>query len=176
MGDAHGLLPGNLLEVSDGESAYTQARLKGKKTWVRIPRDQWPLSGSTVAGIPSIRTQSLSLCSHCMDILTLVPFGSSTARLCCSSVGYVLVKDWASVLRHEELDLFLVVYVDDFPMSGPAKNIATGWALILKAIKMEEPRQLKRYLGCEHEFTQQLVKGHFDPRGQWAILRIHQVQ
>ena len=33
-------LPGNLLEVSDGESAYTQARLKGKKTWVRIPRDQ----------------------------------------------------------------------------------------------------------------------------------------
>ena len=42
MGDAHGLLPGNLLEVSDGESAYTQARLKGKKTWVRIPRDQWP--------------------------------------------------------------------------------------------------------------------------------------
>ena len=42
MGDAHGLLPGNLLEVSDGESAYTQARLKGKKTSVRIPRDQWP--------------------------------------------------------------------------------------------------------------------------------------
>ena len=82
MGDAHGLLPANLLEVSDGESAYTLARLKGKKTWVRIPRDQWILSGSTVAGIPSIRTQSLSSCSHCMDIPTLVPFGSSTARLC----------------------------------------------------------------------------------------------
>ena len=31
MGDAHGLLPGNLLEVSDGESAYTQTRLKGKE-------------------------------------------------------------------------------------------------------------------------------------------------
>ena len=33
-------------------------------------------------------------------------------------VGYVKVKDWASVFRHEELDLFLVVYVDDFKMSG----------------------------------------------------------
>ena len=33
-------------------------------------------------------------------------------------VGYVKVKDWASVFRHEELNLFLVVYVDDFKMSG----------------------------------------------------------
>ena len=84
-------------------------------------------------------------------------------------VGYVKVKDWASVFRHEELDLFLVVYVDDFKMSGPAKNIAEGWALISKVIKMEEPRQLKRYLGCEHEFTQQVVKGHFDPRLAWTV-------
>ena len=34
---------------------------------------------------------------------------------------------------------------------------------------MEEPRQLNRYLGCEHEFTQQLVKGHFDPRLAWTV-------
>ena len=84
-------------------------------------------------------------------------------------VGYVKVKDWASVFRHEELDLFLVVYVDDFKMSGPAKNIAEGWELISKVIKMEEPRQLKRYLGCEHEFTQHVVKGHFDPRLAWTV-------
>ena len=76
MGDAHGLLPGNLLEVSDGESAYTQARLKGKKTWVRIPRDQ------TVAEIPDTRIRSLFSCLHYMDIRMLVPFGNSTARQC----------------------------------------------------------------------------------------------
>ena len=57
-------------------------------------------------------------------------------------VGYVKVKEWASVFRHE-LDLFLVMYVDDFKLSGPAKNIAAGWAVISKVIKMEEPRQLK---------------------------------
>ena len=161
MGDAHGLLPGNLLEVSDGESAYTQARLKGKKTWVRIPRDQWPPGWFAAAELPGIRIQSSSSCSHYMDIRTLVPFGKK--------VGYVKVKDWASVFRHEALDLFLVVYVDDFKMSGPAKNIAEEWALISKVIKMEEPRQLKRYLGCEHEFTQQVVKGHFDPRLAWTV-------
>ena len=42
------MLPGNLLEVSDGKSAYTQACLKGKKTWVTSGL----LSGLTVVGIP----------------------------------------------------------------------------------------------------------------------------
>ena len=55
------------------------------------------------------------------------------------------------MFRHNELDLFLVVYVDDFKMSGPAQNLAAGWALISKLIKkMEEPR-LKRYLECDKE-------------------------
>ena len=58
-------------------------------------------------------------------------------------------------------------------MSGPAKTIAEGWALISKVIKMEEPRQVKRYLGCEHEFTQQLrVTLTQDWHGQSAILLI----
>ena len=112
-----------------------------------------------MAGIPGIRTS----CSHETDIPTLVPFGSSHAEEGWLRQGEGL----ASVFRHEELDL---VYVDDFKTSGPAKNIAEGWALISKVINMEEPRQLKRYLGCEHEFTQQTVKGHFDPRQSVILL------
>ena len=54
MGDTHGL-PGSLLEVSDGESAYTQARLKGKKTWVRIPCDQWPPEWFDSSGNPKYK-------------------------------------------------------------------------------------------------------------------------
>ena len=42
IADAYGLLPGNSLEVSDGESAYTQTLLGGTKNWIRLPRDQWP--------------------------------------------------------------------------------------------------------------------------------------
>ena len=61
MGDAHGLLPGNLLEVSDGESSYTQARLKGKKTWVRIPRDQWPPGWFDSSGTPRYKDPVLVL-------------------------------------------------------------------------------------------------------------------
>ena len=34
MCDAYGMLPGHALQVSDGESAYTQAKLLGPTTWV----------------------------------------------------------------------------------------------------------------------------------------------
>ena len=146
------------------ESAYTEACLKGKKTWVRIPRDQWPPEWLDSSGNPEVKDQVVVL----VLALCAGTFWEQHCEAMLKQVGYVKVKGWAGVFRHEELDLFLVVYVGDFKMSGPAKNIAAGWALISKVIKMEEPRQLKRYLGCEHEFTQQLVKGHFDPRLAWT--------
>ena len=40
--DFFGLLPGNDVEQSDAEQAYTQSVLGGTKTWVRLPREQWP--------------------------------------------------------------------------------------------------------------------------------------
>ena len=42
MADAYGMLPGHIIQMSDGESAYTQARLGGPRTWVRIPKERWP--------------------------------------------------------------------------------------------------------------------------------------
>ena len=169
MCDAHGLLPANLLEVSDGESAYTQARLKGKKTWVRIPRDQWPPEWFNKDGSPKYKDPVVVLVLALYGHPDAGTFWEQHCEAMLKEVGYVKVKSWASVFRHEGLDLFLVVYVDDFKMSGPALNLPAGWELISKVIKMEEPRQLKRYLGCEHEFTQQVVDGHFDPRLAWTI-------
>jgi hypothetical protein len=42
--DAFGCLAGHCCQQADGESAYTQARLGGDQTWVRLPRDRWPES------------------------------------------------------------------------------------------------------------------------------------
>eukprot|EP00969_Alexandrium_andersonii_P345856 15287947-Alexandrium_andersonii.AAC.1 len=39
-------------------------------------------------------------------------------------VGFVPAKEWKSCFVHQELGLFLVVYVDDFKMAGPTKNLA----------------------------------------------------
>ena len=42
--DAYGCFPGHAAEQADAEQAYTQARLVGAATWVRLPREQWPES------------------------------------------------------------------------------------------------------------------------------------
>ena len=44
----------------------------------------------------------------------------------------------------------MVVYVDDFKMSGPAANLPTGWGLISKGIKIDVPEDMGTYLGCQH--------------------------
>ena len=55
---------------------------------------------------------------------------------------------------HPKLKLLLGVYVDDFKMSGPSKNIDEGWKLIASQIDMDTPEDGGRYLGCEHVFKQ----------------------
>jgi len=59
--------------------------------------------------------------------------------------------------RHPELDLMLVVYVDDFKLSGPAGSLEKGWALIKKHIKTDAPHSVDQFLGCTHKrFTRVL--------------------
>ena len=66
------------------------------------------------------------------------------------SVGFVPIPDWRSCSWHAGLRLFLVVYVDDFKMSGPQDNVAKRWTLIRKHIRTDQPQAVGKYLGCEH--------------------------
>ena len=67
-----------------------------------------------------------------------------------TSIGFVPVPDWRSAYWHPELKLLLMVYVDDFKMSGPSANFAKGWSMILQKIKTDEPHAVTKCLGCEH--------------------------
>ena len=62
------------------------------------------------------------------------------------------------------MKLFLIVYVDDFKLSGPEENLRQGWDLILspsdtapKGIDMDEPEPVGRYLGCEHRVSERWI-------------------
>ena len=44
----------------------------------------------------------------------------------------------------------LVVYVDDFKMAEPIESMSKGWQLIASKLDMGTPRQVNRYLGCDH--------------------------
>ena len=72
------------------------------------------------------------------------------------------------MFRHPKLNLMLVVYVDDFKLSGPKANLAQGWSLMASKIKLEPPSSIKRYLGCEHVTFSHTVAGPFDPRSYWT--------
>ena len=60
-------------------------------------------------------------------------------------------ESWRSCYRHPEYKMFLVIYVDDFKMAGPAGNLQRGWEVIAKGLKIEPPGPLGLYLGCKHE-------------------------
>eukprot|EP00439_Symbiodinium_sp_Y106_P061891 s1696_g9.t1 len=55
-----------------------------------------------------------------------------------------------SIFYHAELDLLLVIYVDDFKMAGPSKNLDKGWKTIESVIDMDPPEPFGRYFGCNH--------------------------
>ena len=57
---------------------------------------------------------------------------------------------WQSVFFHDELKLWLVVYVDDLKLAGPSANLAKGWNNIESAIEIDTPESLGRYFGCGH--------------------------
>ena len=132
-GDVYGCLPGHATEQSDAEQAYTQAMLVGTETWVRIPPEQWPASwaGKSDPVCPLI----LALYGH--------PDSGGHWEAHCEKhlleAGFVPITSWRSCFWHPRLELFLVVYVDDFKLSGPAGHLAEGWKLIRSSIKTDEP-------------------------------------
>ena len=76
----------------------------------------------------------------------------------CQSIGFIPVGNWPLCYYMKRLDLFLVIYVDDFKLAGPENNLAEGWRLIRgdanndggKGLMTEDPTPLGQYLGCNH--------------------------
>lgn len=45
----------------------------------------------------------------------------------------------------------MVVYVDDFLMSGPENNLEPMWKQIAEKLDIEDPGPMDLHLGCIHE-------------------------
>ena len=77
-------------------------------------------------------------------------------------MGYAEVKvgftpvgaEWPSTYVNKKLVLFLVIYVDDFKLSGPRSNMTEGWRLLRKGLTIEPEKPSGLYLGCLHEIGQ----------------------
>ena len=149
--DFYGLLPGNRSEQSDAEQAYTQSLLRGTLTWVILPRDRWPPEWATLGLKNPVVPLYLALYGH--------PDAGGYWEAHCEkhllSVGFAPISEWRSCFWHAALKLFLVVYVDDFKLSGPEGNLAKGWDLIQSGIATDAPHPMDLFLGCKHETSVQ---------------------
>ena len=73
--------------------------------------------------------------------------------------GFNPIENWPNMFHHSELQLMLMVYVDDFKMSGPAENMAKGWKLIKDGLNIDTPGPVSKMLGCYHREGTGTVNG-----------------
>ena len=118
-------------------------------TWVRLPdearpklpdgRDKWGSEGIRDPVVPMQK----SLYGH-------PDAGGYWERHCEAHLrkcGFVPVPNWPSMFWNEGLKCLLMVYVDDFKMSGRPGGKKTAWGLIRKAIETDLPRPVVKCLG-----------------------------
>ena len=79
-------------------------------------------------------------------------------------VGFEPVgEEWPSCYVHKKMNLFLVIYVDDFKLSGPIKYLPQGWKLLRQGLSIESEQRIGgegiSYLGCKIERTETTLAG-----------------
>ena len=108
-----------VVQQADAKQAYTQSLLGGKETWVRLPEEVWPehWKGKYTDPVCPLR---LALYGH-------PDSGGFWEQHCEKHLleqGFEKIRPWRSCYFHPKLKQFLIVYVDDFKMSGPADTQA----------------------------------------------------
>ena len=133
------------VQMADAVQAYIQATLRGTPCWIELPPEavpsecRWDKYSRPVVplrkalyGHPDAGTFWEQHCDESVRAVGFEPIG----------------EEWPSVYIHEKLQLVLVVYVDDFKMAGPQKNLAQGWSMLRTRLKIEPETGLDMYLGC----------------------------
>ena len=140
-----------VIEQSDATQAYCQAELGGSTTWIRLPEHRRPESWASMRD---------PVCKLVKALYGHPNSGCYWEQRCESKVlreGFRRIGncgEWRSCYVHDELGVVLVVYVDDFKMSGPESSMKPAWALLRNgegALDMDDPQTLDSYLGCKHE-------------------------
>ena len=185
--DFYGLLPGHASGQADAEQSYVQSRLgdytpdggnptgKYKKklikteTWVRIPEEYKP------KGDPNWDKLKDPVIGLLMALYGHPDAGGYWERHCDENLrelGFTPVhENWPSVYQHIGMDIMLMVYVDDFKMSGPSHLQPKAWDMIRSKIKLGAEGPPGKYLGCNHIVGERVVNGRkvrtmsYDMRG-----------
>ena len=121
--DAYGCFPGHDIEIADAEQAHIQADLKGTETWVCLPPEaRTPEMNALGYGRPVVRLRT-ALYGHPHSGTLWEDHCDKHAR----KVGVTPTRDTLnSCYYHTKLQLFLMIYVDDFKLAGPNTQLEIG--------------------------------------------------
>ena len=145
MNDMYACLPGHSSQQADAEQAYVQAELKGNTTWVSIPPEAWPDEWTNKGWIRPVVILKYALYGH-------PDSGTFWEKHCDERLrkgGFRPLSGWPSCYFHDDLKLFLTVYVDDFKLAALKEHVSPLWKDLRQLIRMGDPEPPARYLGCE---------------------------
>ena len=154
---AHALVQDSVLLQSDCLMAYTQAEMTGPPTYIRLPKPWWPQGWANRFKDPVVRLlRALYGHPRAGDI-----WGDKLEQEL-KRLGFKSVDGWPSayVLKQTKgpLNIVFVVYVDDLVIVGP-KHVIEVIDKLRSEIAMEDPAELKKYLGCVHEIFRKTTDG-----------------
>ena len=154
---AHALVKDSMLLQSDCLMAYTQAEMTGPPTYIRLPKPWWPQGWANKFRDPVVKLlRALYGHPRAGDI-----WGDKLEQELVR-LEFQRVEGWPSVYVLKQkvgpMNIVFVVYVDDLVMVGD-KNIVEVIKKLRSEIAMDEPADLKKYLGCVHEIFRKKVDG-----------------
>ena len=156
IADMWSCVPGHSMEQADAVQAYIQAELSGTPTWISLPEEAWTYAPPAVKSWyeknkDKYRRPVFRLLRALYGHPDSGTFWEQHCDKSLRAVGFEPILNWPSCYVHPDLDLLLIVYVDDFKLSGCAKNLKRGWELIRKHLEVEEEQPANLFLGCTHE-------------------------
>jgi len=148
-GIAHGLLPGHFVSCADAEKAYCQSPFKGTPTCIELPFDMRPPEWH--GRFPKADRPVVPLEKNLYGHPQAGPLYERWAAEQLFSIGFKPVENWLSVFFQESTRCLLILYVDDFILSGPEKFKSAVHKQIGSVIEVGGWSGLGRYLGCHHQ-------------------------
>ena len=137
---SYGLMQGHKITPADAAKAYLQSLLNSlAETWVRLPHEVWPESWFDEHGRPRYKRPVIRLLCSLYGHPEAGAHGERKLEQELLDMGAVRVPEYPSTYTFPSYgNLALVVYVDDFFLSGDSSFHDAFWSELSKRIMIED--------------------------------------
>jgi hypothetical protein len=148
---AHGSQKGHVVKTMDATSAFPQVALSGRPTYILLPPEARPESWG------HMRTPVVQIKQALYGDPRSGHDWSRHVHKEMTSKGFSCVDGWPSM--YIKGNVLVVVYVDDFTVSGPIEDVDKTCSLLESMFTMGKSETLDRLLGCKYVVQDVVYEG-----------------